>query len=129
MHGISFDMMIQPIRHRRPTGPEGLSTEFAEQADRFEVEAWLGRPLRASHDRPAGAPPARGPEALPDLIPGLLAEDARRGRHEGWIGGGLAALFLGAVFMGWALPMLAAAFVAAPFVAAFMEWQDSRRAA
>lgn len=116
-------MMIQPIRHR---SSDHLGLELAEQAERFEVEAWLGRPLHASHDRPAGAHPARGPHALPDLVPALLAEDARRGRHEGWIGGGLAALFIGALYMGWALPLLAAAFIAAPFVAAFLEWQDSR---
>lgn len=128
MHGISFDMMTQPIRHRRP---ETLGSEYADQAERFEIEAWLGRPLHASHDRPAAAAaaPARGPHALPDLVPGLLAEDARRGRHEGWIGGGLAAAFLGAVYMGWAIPLLAAAFIAAPLVAAILEWQDSRRAA
>lgn len=129
LHGTSFTMMTQPIRHRRPKALDGLPHDPRGESERFEVEAWLGRPLRATHDRPPGGITGLGPRAVPDKLPELLAEDARRGRHEGLIGSALAACFLGALFMGWAIPLLTAAFCAAPVIAAIMEWQDHRRAA
>ncbi len=118
--GITHQMTIQPTRHRQP---QGLTSDHA-------IAAYFGCPAHATTGGPGGPAAAlpRGPKAVPDLLPGLLAEDARRGRHEGLWGGLLAAGFMGALFMGWAIPVLTAAFVAAPFIALAIEWQDRRAA-